>query len=352
MTCQFFLFAFVAILILAGASAPAWAAQLEVLINPDTESSPFHIRYQKTVFIEYPEDGLIHDQLNGQNWQVTGSADSSNPGVQGLMDQMNRNMLDSGSWVSISDLVVSYDMHLRPFDGHTSIDYNVILNGDISNYVITKDSQMALIDLGWRGLSAYDDVIIDGTEINMPVSILESYSPRTHELLVGTAAGDVLLQPIINADFILEWPMTNWYFLFDPMGIGVDAGTLDLSNEMADHAVSTWHISSECCLNPSPTHREFETIVTLDREYTIKIFKPADNAIVRVMGFGSLDTLDGVEVAGVTPTVPEGFTTTTTSTGAFPFSTGYNIFGLVIIAGIAFFLVRRWLRKRQSVRHR
>ena len=203
---------------MVGASTPAWAAQLDVLINPDAESSPFHIRYQKTVFIEYPADGQIHDQLSGQEWQVEGTADSSNPGARDLIRQLNQNILDSGSQASISDLSVSYDIHLRPFGDYTSIDYTVVLEGEISNYLITRDSQRALIDLGWRGFSAYEDVVIDGAEINLPISILESHAPETYGLLAGTAADDVLTRPLINADFILEQPMTNWHFLFESHG--------------------------------------------------------------------------------------------------------------------------------------
>ena len=212
MACRLFLPVFVAVLVVVGASIPAWAAHLSVSFHPDNESSRFYVTYQKTVLIEYPEGGLIRDQLHGQNWQVAGSADSSNPGVQDLTDQMNRGILDSGSRASISDLDVSYDIHLRPFDSHTSIDYYVILRGVISDYIIAKDSQRTLIDVGWRGLGAHEDVVIDGAEINMPISILESHSPETYELLAGTAADDILLQPIINADFILEQPLTGWHF--------------------------------------------------------------------------------------------------------------------------------------------
>ena len=184
--------AFVAILIAVGAATPVWAAQLEVLINPDAESSPFHIRYQKTVFVEYPEDGQIHDQLAGQEWVVAGIVDSSNPDVQNLMGHLNQNIFDAGSQASVSYLEVSYKIHLQPFGDHTSIDYTVILEGTMSNYLITQDSQRSLIDMGWRGLSAYDPVVIDGVEINLPISILESHSPETYGLLAGTAADDVL----------------------------------------------------------------------------------------------------------------------------------------------------------------
>ena len=337
-----FLPIFVAILIMVGAITPVWAAQMEVRINPDAESSPFYIRYQKTVFIEYPEDGLIHDQLNGQDWHVTGSADSSNPGVQDLMGQLNQKILDSKSQASISDLNVSYDVHLRPFGGHTSVDYNVALSGDISNYFITRDSQRALIDLGWRGLSAYDDVVIDGVEINTPISILESHSPETYELLAGTAADDVLLQQIINADFILEQSMTKWQFLFDPTGINVEAGTFGLSDEIAGFVVSQWTIEPSNIITGIQSAIEIEATVVLDREYTVKSKQSADGAFIQMVGYGTLGVLDGIEIAGVTPESPP-------VVQEFPVFIIYGMAGIAAVAGIGFFFVSNRSLKNQSV---
>ena len=342
MISRLFLPIFVAILIMVGATTPAWAAQMEVRINPDAESSPFYIRYQKTVFIEYPEDGLIHDQLNGQDWHVTGSADSSNPGVQDLMGQLNQKILDSKSQASISDLNVSYDVHLRPFGGHTSVDYNVALSGDISNYLITRDSQRALIDLGWRGLSAYDDVVIDGVEINTPISILESHSPETYELLAGTAADDVLLQQIINADFILEQSMTKWQFLFDPTGINVEAGTFGLSDEIAGFVVSQWTIEPSNIITGIQSAIEIEATVVLDREYTVKSKQSADGAFIQMVGYGTLGVLDGIEIAGVTPESPP-------VVQEFPVFIIYGMAGIAAVAGIGFFFVSSRSLKNQSV---
>ena len=342
MISRLFLPIFVAILIMVGAITPAWAAQMEVRINPDAESSPFYIRYQKTVFIEYPEDGLIHDQLNGQDWHVTGSADSSNPGVQDLMGQLNQKILDSKSQASISDLNVSYDVHLRPFGGHTSVDYNVALSGDISNYFITRDSQRALIDLGWRGLSAYDDVVIDGVEINTPISILESHSPETYELLAGTAADDVLLQQIINADFILEQSMTKWQFLFDPTGINVEAGTFGLSDEIAGFVVSQWTIEPSNIITGIQSAIEIEATVVLDREYTVKSKQSADGAFIQMVGYGTLGVLDGIEIAGVTPESPP-------VVQEFPVFIIYGMAGIAAVAGIGFFFVSNRSLKNQSV---
>ncbi len=48
-------------LLVFGASSSAWAAQLNAQINPNNEESSFKVNYQKTVFIEYPDGGLLFD---------------------------------------------------------------------------------------------------------------------------------------------------------------------------------------------------------------------------------------------------------------------------------------------------
>ena len=177
---------------------------------------------------------------------------------------------------------------------------------------------------------------------------LESHSPETYELLAGTAADEVLLQEIINADFILEQPMTSWHFLLDPTGINAAIETFGLSDEIAGHVVSVWALGKGSLREGIQIEREFEAVVTLDREYTIRSIQPADNAVVRVAGFGTLDVLDGVEIVGVIPTPPEGYTTT--STGNFPIFIIYGMVGLATAAGIAFFLIRHRSRKNQSAK--
>ena len=92
----------------------------------------------------------------------------------------------------MSDLDVSYDTRLRSFADHTSIDYYVLLSAYVSNHVIMNDSQRTLFDLGWMGRGAQDGVVIDGVEINKPISILESHLPDTYDLLAGTAADEIL----------------------------------------------------------------------------------------------------------------------------------------------------------------
>ena len=55
-------------IIVIGSSSSAWAAQMEARVNPNSEESFFKINYQKTVFIEYPDGGVLFDELRLKEW--------------------------------------------------------------------------------------------------------------------------------------------------------------------------------------------------------------------------------------------------------------------------------------------
>jgi len=324
-------------LIVIGTSAPAWAAQMDARINPNAETSPFKMTYQKTVFIEYPEGGNLFDALKGHEWTVSGTADSTDPGVNSLLHELNRGIANDGSQAQISDLDVTYDFHLKARNINTSIDYRVVLEGTLSDYVITQDSQRTLIDLGWRGLSTDKEIVVDDVEINIPLNVLRDNEPEAYAFLEGTEAEEVLGKHLINADFILEQPMTNWHFLFDPTGINVDAGTFGLNEEISGFVVSTWTMGESSIREGRQVEREFDAEIMADKPYVVRSVQSADTSNLSTIGFGALDTLDGVEIAGVTPTPPDSYMTT--STGDFPILIVYGMAGAAAVAGIAFFFV-------------
>ena len=323
-------------LIVVGSTGSVFAAQMDARINPNNESSPFKMNYQKTVFIEYPNGGDLFDVLRGQEWTIEGVADSSDPGVQNLMNQLNNKIQSDGSQAHISDLTVSYDIHLKARNINTSVDYRVILEGTLSNYVITQDSQKTLVDLGWRGMTATEPVVIDGHELNFPINILLEEEPEAAKFLVGTEAEDVLHRNLIDANFILEQPLTNWHFLFDPTGINVDAGTFGLSDEISGHVVSSWTMGESSIREGRQVERVFEAEVMADQLYVIRSVQSSDQGNLYAIGFGALDIFDGVEIAGVTPTSPEDYATT--STGDFPVMIIYGMAAIAGIAGGAFFM--------------
>ena len=322
--------------IIVGASVPAWAAQFDARVSPDSETSPFKISYLKTVFIEYPNGGNLFDELRGHEWTIDGIADSSDPGVQKLMEELNKTITDDGSQARISDLNVTYDFHLKARNINTSIDYRVILEGEISNYVITRDSQRTLLDLGWRGLSTDDEIVVNGIEINIPLNLIKENEPEAYTFILGTEVEDILSKPLLDATFILEQPMTNWHFLFDPTGINVDAGTFGLDESISGFVVSTWTMGESSIREGRQVERVFEADINSDETYTVRSVQSSDTASLSVIGFGALDVIDGVEIAGVTPTPPDGYATT--STGEFPVMIVYGMAGMAALGGIGFFI--------------
>ena len=333
-------------LIVVGTSTPVWAAQLDARINPNAESSPFKMSYLKTVFIEYPNGGNLFDELRGNEWTVSGSADSSDPGVKELLGKLNRGIADDGSQARISDLNVSYEFHLKARNINTSIDYRVIIEGTLIDYVITQDSQRTLVDMGWRGMTAEGPVVIDGTDINIPINLIRDQEPVVYTYLTGTEAEDILSKNLINADFILEQPLTNWHFLFDPTGINVDAGTFGLSEDIAGFVVSSWTMGESSFREGIQIERVFEAEIQSDETYIIRSVQSSDIGNLAAIGFGALDIIDGVEIAGITPTPPEGYATT--STGGFPIMIVYGMAGIAAVAGIAFFIVSNRSLKREA----
>ena len=337
----------VAGLFVIGSSSSVWAAQVDARINPNSDSSPFTYSYLKTIFIEYPNGGTLFDELHDKEWTVSGTADASNPGVQKLIASLNKKMQADGSHAHISDLNVSYDFHLKGRNLQTSVDYKVILKGTLSGYVITKDQVRTLVDMGWRGMGTDDSIIIDGVEINMPISLLESEEPTVYEILRDTEADSILSKSLLNADFILQQPMTNWHFLFDPTGINVDAGTFGLDKSISGFVVSSWTMGESSLREGRQVERVFEATVTADETYTIRSVQAADQGNIAAIGFGALDVLDGLEIAGITPTPPKDYGTT--STGGFPITIVYGMAGLAAIGGIAFFIFSNRALKNQTV---
>ena len=296
-------------LIVISTSGPAWAAQLDTTLNPNNAESPFKMSYLKTVFIEYPNGGDLFDALGGTQWKTAGTADATNPGVQKLMKELNDGIQQDGSQARVSDLNVLYEFQLTGRNLQTSIDYRVILEGTITDYIITEDSQKKLVDLGWRGLTATSSIVIDGTEINIPLDILKTEEPILYNTFVNTEAENVLNRELINAHFIVEQPLTNWHFLFDPTGINADANTFGLDESIQGFVVSSWTMGESSIREGRQVERVFEAEVMADETYIVRSVQSTDTANLSSIGFGALDILDGVEIIGVTPTPPEDYMT-------------------------------------------
>ena len=333
-------------LIVVGTSSSAWAAQLDATINPLSDTSPFKVNYQKTVFIEYSQGGQLFDLLHGKEWTISGKADSSDPGVQKLTRLLNQKINSDGSHTKVQNLQVMYDVHLKGRTLSASIDYKVIVQGELTDYVITKDQQKTLVDLGWRGLTVNEPITIDGVPINIPLNTIRHQEPAVYNIIQGTEAESVLHRSMINAEFIKDQPLRNWHFLFDPTGINVDASTFGLSQEIQGFVVSSWTMGESSIREGRQVERVFSAELNLDKPYVIRSVQSSDQGNLNLIGFGAIDKLEGVEIAGVTLKQPEGYGQT--STGDFPVFIIYGMAAMAAVGGGIFFMISNRALKNEK----
>ncbi|MFB5610178.1 MAG: hypothetical protein ACE5R3_07270 [Nitrosopumilaceae archaeon] len=326
-----------ATLIVFSTTSSVWAAQLDARIVPMNPTSNFEMKYQRTVFIEYLEGGQLFDLLRGESRHSEVSADLSNPGVMDLREKLNQKIRNDGSGVQIDELNVEYSSTLTGRNSNTAIDYKLILSGTLTNYVIKQDQVRSLVDMGWRGMTISGPIVIDGVEINLPISTLKENEPAVYNFISGTEAESLLSESLINADGIKNQPLTNWHFLFDPTGINVDASQWGLSQEISGFVVSGYTMGESSLREGRQVEQEKEVDFTIDKNYVVRSVQSADNANLQVIGFGAIDNLGGLEIVGVTPTPPEGYATT--STGGFPVGIIYGMAGLAAVGGGAIFII-------------
>ena len=321
--------------VLFGTTTDSWgAAQLDATINPNEDESPFKMSYLKTIHIWYENGGAIADEMRGQSVEVNGMADSDHPDMQPLINKLNTRILESGSQAMISNLAVEYSMVLSGGSELATIDYKVKLEGHLTNYVIATDGQKTLIDLGWRGMSVDGPVMVDGHEINDPLTLLEDNMPVTYDMLSGTDAEIVFDEYLINADFVLEQPLENWHFLYDPTGIISDTDTYGLSDDVSGVVVSTYTMGESNLKQGRQVERIAEAAVMADQEYVVRSIQAPDQGNLYIIGYSALDTLGGIDIAGVTETAPSGIIL-----GDFSVFVIYGMAGMAAVAGIAFFFV-------------
>ena len=325
-------------------SAPAMGAQMEANLNPDQGEGTFKMTYQRTAFIEYPVGSNLAEHMSQKAWIINGTADSTHPEIQKLINSINTNIHSDGSTASIGDLELLYEYRLTGRDVNTSLDFKVVLTGTLTNFIITQDQLRTLVDLGWRAISSEESIVIDGVDVNIPLNMLRTQEPILYDLVEGTEAAEILAMHVLNADFILQQEMTNWHFLFDPTGISSDAGRFGLHEDLAGKVISSWTMGESSIREGIQRESEWDASVTGKTHpdipgeiaYHLRAVESADTGNLDIVGFGTLDTLDNIEIAGVTPEAPTDYGNT--ATGDFPVFIIYGMAGLAAVGGGLFFM--------------
>ena len=343
---------FLTVIIAFSGIMPVFASsQLEVTIDPNSNTAVAKMTYQRSVAIEYPDGGNVADLLKGKTNKISFTADSSTPGMKELISKLNSYITLKASQAQITDLNLEYLVAMTGRDNSASVDYKIVLRPVIENFVIKFGSGNAptLLDIDWRGFGATGPVEIStlmhgNVEINLPISAIEKFFPSLALNLKASEAGELLNIRLMDADGIKAQPVGNWHFLFDPTGIGADA---------AQHGFQTGSVISSFTMGESSLRegliRELtqEATFTVDKVYVVKTIESAANASIDIIGFANRDTLGSSEIFGVTPNAPEGYAST--SSGEFPAFILYGMAGMAAVGGVAMYMMSmRKLKKEKG----
>jgi len=192
--------AFLSIIITIGGISSVFASsQLEVSIDPNSDTAIAKMTFQRSINIDYSDGGKLAETMYGKTNQILFSADSSNPSVQSLISKINSYILSQGSIAQITDLTVEYNSLMTGRTSSMSVDYTVVLHPTIENFVIKAGSgnDPTLLDVDWRGFGAVGPVVIStptygDVEINLPISAFERFTPALALSLKASDAGELL----------------------------------------------------------------------------------------------------------------------------------------------------------------
>ena len=241
---RFSIVIFLVSVIAVGSLAPAFASsQLEVTIDPNSDTAVAKMTYQRSIVIDYSEGGKVAEVMNGKSDKLEFTASSSTTGMNSLIAKLNSYVASKGSQARITDLDLDYLVSFTGRTGNASLDYKIVLTPVIQDFVIKAGdgNSPTLIDIDWRGFGALGPVVIStlmhgDVEINLPISAIEGFFPALGLSMKSSEASELLTERLMNGDGIKDQPVGNWHFLFDPTGIGVDA---------AQHGFSTGSVHNK-----------------------------------------------------------------------------------------------------------
>ena len=302
--------AFLSFFVAISSISPVFASsQLEVTIDPNSDTAIAKMVYQRSINVDYSDGGKLAETMNGKYEKIEFSADSSNPSIQSLISKINSYVLSNGSQAQVTELSLDYKSVLTGRATSMSVDYSVTLHPTLHNFVIKQGSGNAptLLDVDWRGFGVIGPVVINtpaygNVEINLPISSFERFTPSLAMSLKASDAAELLSTRLMDGDEIKAQPIGNWHFLFDPTGIGVDASQFGFQT---GSVISSFTMGESSLREGLIREQVHEASFSFDKTYQVTSYESSGNASIDILGFANRDTLGNSEIFGVTPKISE-----------------------------------------------
>jgi hypothetical protein len=316
-----------AILLISVFVTQAYAADLSAALDPGTDSGQASFVGARTVTLEYPAGSPLAQELNGQSQRVefslNGTAtDQNNTGMSDLIAALNRAFIEAESPVQATQAEVSYSGVVRGGPTSTVISYRVDLKPTLQSIILPGEeggqAAAQVVDLEWRGITINEPMVVNAPNvgqinINYPIGLLQALYPSLAQKLENTQARDILYQPILNLEEF-NTPMSNWHFLFDP--VGAYGGSVGLEVASEANVLSIYSLGESSLREGAHTIEEQEATGTVDGvNVNLRATTPPPSGQIQIAGYSSHQESGGAWHAVVTAEAPEGVQT---STGGFP----------------------------------
>jgi len=336
-----------AALILSGSLPSVWAAQLDAKVLVDDDVILPSFSFLRIIYIEYPDGGEIARLLQGQNHEISFSADSDTPGMDELQNKINENLQSLPSSVFVTDVKVNYQAILIGNQNSAVIEFKIELDPTIANSVIKKQGDSRTIDANWRGLTLSSPIFFEtqyGTfDINNSKNALGIMAPKVMQKIENSNV-EFLDLPMMDSSEILELPLYRWHSLFDNTAI---IASSELYNFTGKH-VLTHYSMGECNIEMSGfcEDRKWEEELELDKKYNIVMIESRDDASITIEGYSDPSSMGPIETFEASLEAP---VTEKPATDEFPATIMYGMASMAAIGGIAMFVISsKKLKKDQD----
>ncbi len=255
---------------------PSNATSLDTILSPELNEADVRYESLQILNIKYPSGSNIGSQLEGQNLVIEFTVDSSDPGIQMLMKDMNAYLLrERGSTVTVSDLVIHYKGVLVGLKDSAALTHKVGVEMTIAGYVIGDMSNGELgklVDLNWRTFIMDQRVEVQTEnwgpiDINRPSGFIYATIPLLMEALSYDGTLSLLNKPALDfSQFAI--PVEEWKWQVD-------------SNEQITVVTTQGGLG----VDPKPTRYNVPFNDEQGKPHELSLTIPPPSGTIQILGF-------------------------------------------------------------------
>jgi hypothetical protein len=316
-----FLLAFLLLTFSSGFFIDASAVQMTTSMVPETNKADALLTAVRFITIDYEPSSQLAQQFNGKDERVEFSLNSSDPGMQQLINTINTDIrTQKGSPVRIENATLDYTGSIKGSSDKVQLAYKIVIEGILSGIVLDRAEQGNVLDLDWRSVVVDEPLAVNAPQygnisVNYPQGLLQINYPGVAQGLANSQAAAIMRQPLFNFQD-MGIPMDRWHFLFDPTGSQAGAAGSGFQEIGGARVVSIYSLGESSFREGTFSEKVTQASASLNgTQVRVESSTPPPSGQIQIAGFSRIEKSGDNELAFVTAQAPEG---TVTATGGFP----------------------------------